>query len=248
MNVLIVGATSAIAQAVSKQLLSNYNVDLNFIIVGRNNEHLRAISDDLMVRGAKAVTCIYQDLSQASEMAMMIEQCWTSYGYLDIALLAHGSLPEQSDIQDNWDAVANAYNVNTLSYLAIMTALAPRFEKQRHGSLAIISSVAGDRGRKSNYIYGSAKSAVSLFAQGLRNRLFTSNIQVLIIKPGFVDTPMTASIEKNGPLWSSSEIVAKDIVTAIKKRKDVIYTPRFWQLIMLIIRSIPEAVFKRLSI
>ncbi len=111
----------------------------------------------------------------------------------------------------------------------------------------MIGSVAGDRGRQSNYVYGTAKGALALFLQGMRNRLSKRGVQVLTIKPGFVDTPMTASFPK-GPLWATPDKVAEDIEKAIDKRRDVLYTPGFWRLIMLIIKSVPEAIFKRLSL
>jgi len=118
---------------------------------------------------------------------------------------------------------------------------------QGKGSLAVISSVAGDRGRQSNYVYGAAKGMVSLFLQGLRNRLSKKNVQVLTIKPGFVDTPMTAAFTK-GALWAKPEAVARGIVKAVDKRRDEVYLPGFWRLIMLLIRHIPESLFKKLSL
>ena len=126
--------------------------------------------------------------------------------------------------------------------------LARCFEARGAGQLAVISSVAGDRGRQSNYVYGAAKGMVSLFLQGLRNRLFASGVHVLTIKPGFVDTPMTAHIKKGGPLWASPEQVAKGIVWAIDRRRDVAYVPGFWRPIMAVIRALPESVFKRLHL
>jgi short-subunit dehydrogenase len=130
----------------------------------------------------------------------------------------------------------------------LLTHLANRFEAQKHGSIAVISSVAGDRGRQSNYVYGTAKGAVTIFLQGLRNRLHKSGVQVLTIKPGFVDTPMTAGIYKKGPLWAAPEAIARSIQSGIEKRRDVIYTPLFWMGIMSIIKAIPEWIFKKLKL
>jgi len=129
----------------------------------------------------------------------------------------------------------------------LLTLLANRFEAQRHGTLAVIGSVAGDRGRQSNYVYGTAKGALAIFLQGLRNRLHPAGVRVLTVKPGFVDTPMTASFKK-GPLWAAPEAVAAAIVAAVERGRDVIYTPWFWWGIMTLIKLVPERVFKKLKL
>jgi len=139
-------------------------------------------------------------------------------------------------------------DINFLSVVSLLTPIANRFEENKRGTIAVISSVAGDRGRQSNYVYGAAKSGLDAFLQGLRNRRSKADVHVLTIKPGFVDTPMTAHIPERGPLWAQPEDVAKGIVSAIEKQKYVVYLPRFWSLIMLIIRSIPERIFKKLSL
>jgi decaprenylphospho-beta-D-erythro-pentofuranosid-2-ulose 2-reductase len=162
-------------------------------------------------------------------------------------LIAHGTLPDQQACEASYDVTRREMEVNALSVISMLTYLANHFEKQGHGSLAIISSVAGDRGRQSNYVYGSAKAAVTVFLGGLRNRLHGAGVHVLTIKPGFVDTPMTSEFPK-GPLWASPEKVAKGIHKAILKRRDVVYLPGFWRMVMRIIREIPEPVFKRLKL
>jgi decaprenylphospho-beta-D-erythro-pentofuranosid-2-ulose 2-reductase len=131
--------------------------------------------------------------------------------------------------------------------MSVLTHLANRFERQGFGTIAVISSVAGDRGRQSNYVYGAAKGAVSIFMQGLRNRLHPRGVQVLTIKPGFVDTPMTAAFPK-GILWARPQQVARGICEAIEKKRDVVYLPWFWSPIMGVIRGLPEALFKRLRL
>jgi short-subunit dehydrogenase len=134
-----------------------------------------------------------------------------------------------------------------LSALSFLTLLANYFEKRGTGTLAAISSVAGDRGRQSNYIYGTTKAALSTFLQGLRNRLSSKNVHVLTIKPGFVDTPMTAHL-KRGLLFATPEKVAQDIIRAIAGKKSVLYTPWFWRWIMLAIKMIPETIFRKLRL
>ena len=133
---------------------------------------------------------------------------------------------------------------NALSTISLLTIIANRFEANKDGTIAVISSVAGDRGRASNYVYGSAKACLNVYLQGLRHRLSGSGVNVLTVKPGFVDTPMTETFEK-GPLWASPEQVAWDIRRAIARRRTVIYTPWFWRWIMLIIRLVPTPVFHR---
>jgi short-subunit dehydrogenase len=129
----------------------------------------------------------------------------------------------------------------------MLTPIADFFEKQKHGVITVISSVAGDRGRQSNYIYGSAKAGLSVYLDGLRNRLYSAGVAVVTIKPGFVDTPMTAHLKK-GFLFASPEKVARDILRAIEKRKCVVYTPWFWRWIMFVIKSIPETIFRKLKL
>jgi short-subunit dehydrogenase len=140
------------------------------------------------------------------------------------------------------------FDINAVSTLALLTLLANRLEAQKHGTLAVISSVAGDRGRQSNYVYGAAKAAVTTFLGGLRQRLVKSGVAVLTIKPGFVDTPMTATIANKGALWAQPDRVAVGIVQAIDRRRNIVYLPWFWRWIMLVIRHIPEALFKHLKL
>jgi short-subunit dehydrogenase len=136
---------------------------------------------------------------------------------------------------------------NALSVISLLTLIANRFEAKRAGSIAVISSVAGDRGRASNYVYGSAKALVTTFTSGLRQRLYKSNVAVVTIKPGFVDTPMTASTKK-GLLWAKPDAVAEKIVQAIDKRKEEVYVPAFWWAAMAIIKVIPKNIFKKIKI
>jgi short-subunit dehydrogenase len=137
-------------------------------------------------------------------------------------------------------------NTNALSTIALLTEIANRFQVKKNGTIAVISSVAGDRGRASNYIYGSAKAMITTFTSGLRQRLYKSNVAIVTIKPGFVDTPMTSEFKK-GLLWAKPNYVAKKIVEAIDKKKNEIYVPIFWWGIMALIKILPEKIFKRSS-
>jgi short-subunit dehydrogenase len=176
-----------------------------------------------------------------------VDAAFAAFGGLDVALIAHGTLPDQSRCQERVADTLAALAVNFTATIALLTPLASRFEAQRQGCIAVITSVAGDRGRQSNYVYGAAKGGVEIFLQGLRNRLHRCGVAVVTLKPGFVDTPMTAAIPKN-PLFASPRRVGRAIHRAIEARRDVVYIPWFWRPIMFLITSLPEAVFKRLRL
>ena len=218
-----------------------------FRSVGRRDKRLQVIADDLRVRGAGRVDCFVMDASDRAAHPAMLAAAQEALGGIDIALIAHGSLPDQKACEASVTQTLQEIDTNALSVIALATLLANVLEAQGQGSLAVIASVAGDRGRQSNYVYGAAKGMVALFLQGLRNRLAKRGVQVLTIKPGFVDTPMTASFPK-GPLWAQPEDIARGIVEGIDKGRDVAYLPGFWRLIMTVIRLVPERVFKRLSL
>ena len=243
-KILIIGATSAIAEACAKRFAAQGH---SFYLLARNSSKLESLAQDLRVRGAAAVHCATFEANALETHQALLEQVKTELNGLDRVLIAHGTLSDQQACQQSVELTLQELQTNALSVIALLTLLANHFEQQRHGSIAVIGSVAGDRGRQSNYIYGTAKGALSIFLQGLRNRLHKSGVQVLTIKPGFVDTPMTAAFPK-GPLWATPEKVALDIDKALEKKKDVLYTPGFWMLIMLIIKSVPEKLFKRLSL
>jgi NAD(P)-dependent dehydrogenase (short-subunit alcohol dehydrogenase family) len=199
------------------------------------------------VRGAGAVETALLDVTDRRRGAEVIEAAWSAFGGLDVALLAHGVLPDQARCQSSADDAVAAIDVNFTSTVALLTPLANRFEAARAGCIAVISSVAGDRGRQSNYVYGSAKGGLDRFLEGLRNRLFRSGVAVVTLKPGFVDTPMTAGM-RQGPLFASARRAGRAVHRAIERRRNVAYIPWFWRPIMAIIRALPEPVFKRLRL
>ncbi len=244
-KVLIVGATSAIANACAR-LWAAQGAEL--FLVGRNTEQLQLIADDLRVRGAARVETHGLDLNHFDAHEGMLQACFALFGTLDVALVAHGTLPDQQACERDVALALQEFSSNGLSVIALLTRLANRFEVQGHGSLAVISSVAGDRGRPSNYLYGSAKAAVSAFCEGLRARLFKAGVHLLTIKPGFVRTPMTQGLKLPGLLLAEPEAVATDILRSIERRASVRYTPWFWWPIMQVIKSIPVLLFKRLSL
>lgn len=244
MKLMIVGTTSAIAYETAKCFAAG---GAEFFLVGRSADKLAVVQHDLEVRGAARVVTYTLDLNQLDQHETMIFAAYEALGGLDAALIAHGTLTDQAKAQASVEETLREFQTNVLSYISLLTLLATRFEQQRRGCIAAISSVAGDRGRGSNYIYGAAKGAVSLFTSGLRARLSKAGVSVVTIKPGFVDTPMTAHLKKN-PLYARPDKVGRRIYTAMLKGENVVYVPWFWRYIMLVICHIPERLFKKLSL
>ena len=244
-NILIVGGASAIAAACAREWVK---AGASFMLAGRHETRLGAVAADLRVRGAHRVGTFVLDVNDFSQHRALLDATLAELGRIDIVLVAHGTLSDQSECERDPAAAVREFSVNALATIALLTLLANTFAAQKSGSIVVISSVAGDRGRASNYVYGAAKAAVTTFCEGLRARLFKSGVTVLTVKPGFVDTPMTAGLALPAPLVASPERVAADIVRAVARGKDSIYTPWFWAQIMLVIRALPGFVFKRISL
>lgn len=240
-RILIVGATSAIAEAVARRYAAE---GASLFLAARNTDRAAAIADDLRVRGAAAVWVEGYDATAPEGAERLVTAAWDALSGIDVALIAHGSLPDQQACAASVALTRREFEVNALSVIDLLTLLANRMESAQAGTLAVIGSVAGDRGRQSNYVYGAAKGCIDIFLQGLAHRLAPTGVRVLIIKPGFVDTPMTAAFPK-GPLWASPAAVARGIHRAIGRGTHVLYTPWFWRWIMLLIRLVPTAVFHR---
>lgn len=243
-NILIFGATSGIAEAVARIYASE---GACLFLVARNAEKLGVVASDLSARGASDVKTFVMDANDTTKLSQMLDAAWSDIR-VDVALVAHGTLPDQARCEAELDYAVREFRTNAESVIACLTALGNRFERQGHGVIAVIGSVAGDRGRASNYLYGAAKAAVHAFASGLHARLFRAGVHVLTIKPGFVDTPMTKGLPLPQALVVSAGKVATDIVRAIEKKRDMIYTPWFWRFIMLIIIHIPNVMFKRMKL
>lgn len=240
-KVLIVGASSAIAEATARRFAADGDT---LFLVGRHGVRLEQVADDLRTRGAARVDTFVMDADDIAAHEGMITAAEATLGTIDTVLIAYGTLPDQAVCQREVEAALAAWHTNAASPMALLTRLANRLEASGRGTLAVISSVAGDRGRKTNYVYGSAKAALTTFLEGLRHRLHASGVSVLTIKPGLVDTPMTAAFQK-GPLWSTPERVGQDIHRAILRGREELYTPGFWRFVMLVIRNLPRALFKR---
>jgi short-subunit dehydrogenase len=243
-KVLVIGANSAIAQACARRYAK---AGAALFLTGRDAARLQVEVEDLRVRGAAEVGSALLDLREDARHAQVLDAAWAALGSVDVVLVAHGTLPDQARCEADAGYAVEQFNINATATIALLTGIAPRLQAQGRGTLAVISSVAGDRGRASNYLYGSAKAAVSAFTSGLRQRLSREGVNVLTIKPGFVDTPMTSEFKK-GPLWASPDAVAGGILRAIAHRRSVAYLPWFWFGIMAVIKSIPEFVFRRIKL
>lgn len=244
-SIFISGATSAMAQAYARRHAAR---GASFYLLGRSDDKLEIVKQDLIARGAGSVTTCAADMGKLQNYGVIIDKAIAALGAIDIALIAQGVMYKQEDLQKNPDLIRDMYQVNVLSAIELLTALANYFEQQKRGSLLVISSVAGDRGRQSNYIYGATKAALSVFTDGLRNRLCKYGVSVVTVKPGFVDSPMTQDLDKGGPLWATPEKIAEDMDKTIAKGGAVLYTPWFWRYIMLIIKHIPDFIFKKMAL
>ncbi|MBP1150393.1 SDR family oxidoreductase [Methylocaldum sp. RMAD-M] len=247
LRTVIFGATSAIAQEVARQLVARGS---SVYCIGRNPEKLEVLLNDLRVRAnaSQIIEGQSADLENTDCHEALLISAVQALGTLDAILIAHGSLSDQTRCQASASLTIKEIHTNALSAISLLTLAANVMESQQRGVIAAISSVAGDRGRQSNYVYGAAKGMLSLFLQGLRNRLTKKGVAVVTVKPGFVDTPMTAAFDKSGLLWTKPDIVARGIVRAMERGDREVYLPEYWRWIMLVIRHIPECIFVRMSL
>lgn len=243
-NILIIGATSAIAEATAKLFAKEGD---KLYLVARNEERLSKLSEDLKIRGANSVKHSQLDVNNFDLHEHIINKAIDALEIIDVVLITHGTLPNQNACEKTFHTTLSELNTNAISTISLLTIIANKLEQQKFGTIAVITSVAGDRGRQSNYVYGTAKGMLSIFLQGLRNRLYKYGVHVLDIKPGFVETPMTLEFNK-GLIWTTPNKIAKGICHAITQKKNEIYLPWFWRYIMAIIKFIPEAIFKRLEL
>lgn len=244
LNMLIIGGTSAIAQATARHFAAD---GARFVLVGRDDDKLKAVAADLTARGAHLAQPYLLDMNEFEGHAALWQFARETLGHVDSVLIAHGTLGDQAASAADVETTMQEIRTNFLSVAAFLTHIAPAFERQKKGNITVISSVAGDRGRASNYVYGSAMAGKTAFVSGLRNRLAKSRVSVLTVKPGPTQTPMTAHLPGAGGMADVDQ-VGKDIYRAMKNGRNVIYTPWKWRWIMAIIRLLPETVFKRLRI
>lgn len=242
MNVLILGANSDVAESLA-QLLAKKGHKL--VLAGRSMEKLTALKSDLAIRLRASSVIVNFDAEKADEHQNFYDSLEVKP---DWVICAFGLLVDQDEANSNAGLVSKSYLVNMLGAISILDIVANDFAKQKSGVIVGISSVAGDRGRGSNYIYGSAKAGFSAYLSGLRNRLYKSGVHVVTINPGFIKTKMTAHLELPKLLTASPDEVAGGIVKAIEKKRNIVYVKWYWRYIMLVIKLIPEGVFKRLNL
>ncbi len=241
-NVVVVGATSAVAQAAIR-IWAQRGMELT--LIARNAGELERVAADARVRGALTVATVVGDLTNTT----FITETVRAMNVPRVALVAYGSLTDSARADSDAAYLVSELTANFTSAAVWAQSLAERMaaDSANGGTIAVISSVAGDRGRGSNHGYGAAKAGLTAFCSGLRSRMAARRVHVVTVKPGFIDSPMTAHIAKKGALWATPDAIAKGIVNAIDKKRDVVYLPGFWRLVMLIITHVPESIFKRMK-
>jgi len=238
-TMLILGASSDIAHACAVAFARE---GWDLCLAGRNMDELQSLAQDIHIRTEKNVSCVEFDaLDTAGHQSL-----WENLSdKTDAVLCSVGLLGDQEQARHDHDLADRILRTNFTGLVPLLSMAADTFERRGSGLIIGISSVAGDRGRASNYMYGSAKAGFSAFLSGLRNRLARKGVHVITVKPGFVATSMTEGMDLPARLTATPEQVASDVVRAVNKKKDVVYTRWFWRGIMLVIKHIPEGVFKK---
>lgn len=243
-TIIVFGATSAISQAYLNRVAKSCE---QIVLLARDDQRLQQVVSHIEAISEAKVRGITCDLADVSQHEKVIQDAFKSVDDVECVLVSYGVLTDQERCNTDVDYLLEQFNLNGTSTISLAAHAGRKLAAQGSGTLAVIGSVAGDRGRRSNYCYGAAKASVDSFLSGLRGFLSQSGVNVLTIKPGFVDTPMTSAFKK-GLLWASPDKVAADIDSAVGKGSSVLYTPWFWRYIMLIIKSIPEFIFRRLPL
>ena len=245
-RILVLGATSAIAERWCRLRAACGD---SLLLIARDGEKLAAIADDLTARGAGAVATATEDLSDTTGADARFSGWVDTLGGVDIVFLAYGILGDQTEAQRDTETLLRGIQANFTSAVVWCELAGRAFELAGAGTLVGISSVAGDRGRRTNYAYGAAKAGLSTYLEGMAHRFAGTEITVICVKPGFVATPMTAHIDgRDGPLWATPEQVAEDIQKAVEKKKPELYTRWFWRFVMMIIRNLPRPIFNKMKI
>lgn len=245
-RIVIVGATSAMAEHCARLWAQEASVDLT--LIGRDPTRLEKIAADLRARSPRSSIHVLATGFLDPKIIKTVVDELAAKGAIDKVLIAHGALPDQTECEANLSLCKETLEINGISPVLFAEAFAFHMKKAGYGTLGIIGSVAGDRGRKSNYAYGAGKALVACYAQGLQHRFAKTNVKIVLIKPGPTDTPMTAKFMDDGMKLAPVEAVAKGIVRGMKKGQAVVYVPCKWQLIMLVITHLPSFLFNKLDI
>lgn len=243
-SVLVLGGTSDIAVATLDRLIQQRT--RRVILAGRDPERLEAVAEDLRARGASTIECVQFDASATSDHDALVEQLFAG-GDIDLVLATFGVLGDQAEAEQDGSAAVEVARVNYLGAVSVLTPVAEQLRSQGHGVLVVLSSVAGERPRRSNYVYGSSKAALDAFAQGLADRLHDTGVRVLIVRPGFVHTKMTAG-RPPAPLATTAEAVADAIVAGVAAHRTVVWAPPALRPVMMALRHLPRPVFRRLAL
>ena len=245
-RIVIIGATSAIAEHCVRLWAQEQPLDLT--LVGRDTNRIERVAADLTARSPGSDIHVTQvDFLDVAAIQAAVDEIAKPHA-IDIVLIAHGSLPEQDACQNDLKACREALEINGISPMLFAEAFAKHMAKADSGTLVLVGSVAGDRGRKSNYVYGAAKGLVTRYAQGLQHRFAGTGVKVVLVKPGPTDTPMTAHLKAQGAKLAPVEEIARNIVEGVKRGQPVVYAPPKWRLIMLIIQHLPNFIFHKLNI
>lgn len=243
-RIIVLGALSAMGEATARLYAAD---GARLVLAGRNVDRLNQVAADLAARGAAEARTWPVDFvasaDAAAELARMADRLG---GPADAILLFFGVLGDQALAERDPGEAARILDVNFTAAAAWCLAAAALLERQKAGVLVVVSSVAGDRGRRSNYVYGAAKAGLSVLVEGIAHRLAGTGARAVVVKTGFVDTPMTAHLKRGGPLWVKPSTIARDIRSAVERPgRPVIYTPWFWRFIMLAVRSVPAFIFHK---
>jgi len=243
-RILVLGATSGIAEACCRLWADRGD---SLYLVARNADRLGAVAADMRTRGAASVDTAVADLDDTAGHPELLAHAINSLGGLDAAFLALGVLGDQGEAERSFASAGQILHTNYTAPVSLLTWLANYCAQRHGGTLAVLSSVAGERGRKSNYVYGSSKAGLTAFVDGLRNRIDREGVRVMTIKPGPVKTSMTDGMKGSGK-FADVDAVAATLVKAIDKGADVVYVPGIWRVIMAVIRAVPERMFKKLNL
>jgi len=244
-SVLVFGGTSDIAESTLRRLVQRRA--RRVVLAGRDVDRLGEIAEDLRARGATFVECVPFDALDTATHEAMVDAIFDRVGDIDLVLVAFGVLGEQADAEQHATAAVDVARVNYLGAVSVLTPTAERLQAQGHGTIVVLSSVAGERARESNYVYGSTKAGLDAFAQGLNDRLVGTGANVMIVRPGFVHTKMTAGL-KPAPLAATPDSVAAAILDGLATGRTIVWVPRTLRPVMSVLRHLPRPVFRRLAL